>query len=58
MLLDNIIAHRRLADHSKTLAVTTGLLTWTFEQEHGPDRQDPRWRGHPRPGDRLHQRRL
>lgn len=30
MLLHNRIAHRRPAGHSKTLAVTTGVLTWTF----------------------------
>lgn len=29
MLLCNIIAHRPAAGHSKTLAVTTVVLTWT-----------------------------
>jgi hypothetical protein len=30
MLLNNVIAHRTAAGHSKTLAATTGCLVWTF----------------------------
>lgn len=30
-LLDNRIAHRPAAGHSKTLAATTIVLTWTFK---------------------------
>lgn len=30
MLSGNRIAHSPVADHSKTLAVSTGVLTWTL----------------------------